>query len=104
MYPEQTSTLACTSASANVTIGINGDVLSIYNLGPNDAFLAFAFSGATATAVVGTLVTASNDGGMPIKNGERLWLRADPTLTNVGGICIAAQTATLRITRGSGQH
>lgn len=103
-FPETTSTLACTATSASVTLGINGDVLSVYNVGTADAFLTWGINGASPTAVAGGTVTASSDGGMPIKAGERLWLRVDPSTTSIQGVCAATQTATVRITRGSGQH
>ena len=103
-YPEQTSTLACTSTTASVGVGINGDVMSVYNVGTNDAYLNWGLNGTAPAAVAGGTTTAANDGNMPIKAGERLWLRIDPSVTSVQGICAAAQTATVRITRGSGQH
>ena len=51
-YPEQTSTLACTttSGSTNVTLGSVGDTLMLKNEGPSTAFVAFGDAGVTATA------------------------------------------------------
>ena len=102
-YPEQTSTLACTttSGSANVVLGTVGDTLLLRNEGPSTAFLAFGNAGVVATA--GGVVNAANDGSFPILAGEISTVRVDASGTglNVAGIT-AAGTAVVRITRGSG--
>lgn len=102
-FPEQTSTLACTttSGSTNVVLGTVGDKLLIQNEGPSTAFLAFGNTGVTVTA--GGTVNASNDGGFPILPGAIIDVRVDASGSglNVAGIT-ASGTATVRITRGSG--
>jgi hypothetical protein len=102
-FPEQTSTLACTttSGSANVVLGTVGDTLLLRNEGPSTAFLAFGNSGVTATA--GGVANASSDGSYPILAGEISTVRVDAVGSglNVAGIT-AAGTAVVRITRGSG--
>jgi hypothetical protein len=102
-FPEQTSTLACTttSGSANVVLGTVGDTLLLRNEGPSTAFLAFGNSGVTATA--GGVINASSDGSFPLLAGEISTVRVDSAGSglNVAGIT-AAGTATVRISRGSG--
>lgn len=102
-YPEQTSTLACTttSGSTNVTLGSVGDTLMLKNEGPSTAFLAFGDAGVTATA--GGTANKSSDGSYPILAGEISTVRVDAVGqgVNIAGIT-ASGTATVRITRGSG--
>lgn len=102
-YPEQTSTLACTttSGSTNVILGTAGDSMLIQNEGPSTAFLAFGNSGVTVAA--GGVANAANDGGFPVLAGAIVMLRVNDRGNglNVAGIT-ASGTATIRISVGSG--
>ena len=103
-YPEQQSTLACTNVSSSVGVGINGDVFVIYNAGPSDAFLNWGINGTATAAVAGGITSVANDGSFCVPAGTVITVRADPTTTSVQGICSgASSTATIRISRGSGQ-
>lgn len=100
-FPEQTSTLACTTSSASVAVGLVGDTLMLKNEGPSTAFVSFGDSGVTATA--GGSTTKSSDGSYPMLAGEISTVRVDSVGQglNVAGVT-ASGTATLRISRGSG--
>jgi hypothetical protein len=102
-WPEQTTTLACTttSGSANVSLGLLGDTLLLKNEGPSTAFLIFGNEGVVATA--GGAANKSNDGAYPVLAGEISTLRVDSVGSGlvVAGIT-ASGTATVRISRGSG--
>ena len=102
-WPEQTTTLLCTTTSGavNLALGLVGDTIMIRNEGGATAFLAFGNAGVVATA--GGSVNAASDGSYPILAGEISTVRVDNVGSglNVAGITTSG-TAVVRITRGSG--
>lgn len=105
-WPEQNSTLACTVASASVTLGNVGDTLLIYNDGGTNAYLVFG-SSTPLVATAGGIVTSVNDGGLCVPPGVIYTLRVDNNLLQIGPVVVAGITSvgttTVRFSRGSGQ-
>lgn len=99
-FPEVSSTLAVTNASANVNIGSVGEHIVLYNDGFQTAYFQIglasvvAVAGGVATVAAGTVSAA-------IPQGQRINIRVPEGLFFLAGITDTG-TTTLRISRGSG--
>lgn len=87
-----TASNLATALPGGATAWVNQTV-RIYNAGPNDVFIAFGTSGATAAADGTSMI-------VPVGNTEVF--RAGEIATHIATICPAAGTASVYVTRGNG--
>lgn len=107
--PVATVAVALAAASSSTALATEPDTdgstqvptqYSIYNQGPNDAFVTFGV-GAGVTAV---LPSAGVLGGYPCPKGLVTVVTVNgKTPDHIAGICPAAGTAALFVTRGKGR-